>query len=212
MDLYAFPTYNVTKVLFTAEELEQPYTLHWLDPAKGEHKTPEHLQRHPLGRVPVVALDGRYFFESNTICRLLAERNGGRLYAGTPESRAEIDQWMDLMAHHIGRWLAIHYYEEVIKPRVLHTQTDEDALAGAGEMLRQELPALEQRLAGTEWLAGERMTLADIIAFAYCHTHEFTSVSLDELPATTQWYQRMKSRPSFERVMARLPGGVIWPT
>ena len=56
MDIYSFPTFNLTKVLLTAEEAGVEYTLHLLDPMQGEHKSPEHMARHPLGKVPVIAV------------------------------------------------------------------------------------------------------------------------------------------------------------
>ena len=41
MKIYSFPTFNLLKVLLTAEELNLDYELHLLDATKGEHKSPD---------------------------------------------------------------------------------------------------------------------------------------------------------------------------
>ena len=70
--IYGFKTFNLDKVLLTAEELKLDYDYIQLSPANGEHKSPEHLQRHPLGEIPAIEHNGKMLFESNAICRYLA--------------------------------------------------------------------------------------------------------------------------------------------
>ena len=67
MNIYSFPTFNLAKILITAEELNLDYQLHLLDAKQGDHKKPEHIARHPLGRVPAIELNGRHYIESNSI-------------------------------------------------------------------------------------------------------------------------------------------------
>jgi len=211
VEIYSFPSVNLTKVLLTAQELDVGYRLHLMEAGKGEHKTARHLARHPLGMVPAVDIDGEYFIESNAICRLLAERSGNRLYADTPEARARINQWIDLMAHHIGRHMQVFMFEERIKPEVLGRTTDDDAVAEAAEALTDELPFLESRLSRRGYLTGEEITLADIIAFSYCHIHEYTSLDFGGYPHLRDWFRRIKARPAFERAVAHTRDGNLFP-
>lgn len=210
MNIYSFPTFNLVKVLLTAEELGLDYQLHLLDAQAGEHKAPEHLQRHPLGKVPAVEIDGNHYFESNSICRLLAERSGNQLYADTPEARARINQWIDLMAQHIGRHLVTLTFEEVVKPKALGASPDDGAVEAATQFLAAQLPVIEKQLSAHPFLAGDQLTIADLIAFSYCQTHELTSASFDDFPAVLEWYQRIKGRPAVERAMEQLPGGKLF--
>lgn len=77
-------SFNTTKVLYVAEELGVEYRYTALDPSKGEHKTPEHLKRHPMGKTPTLNHDGNCLFESSTICRYLASVENSPLYP-TPD-------------------------------------------------------------------------------------------------------------------------------
>lgn len=205
MKLYGFNTPNMTKVLLTAEILGLDYEYIKLNPGKAEHKTPEHLQRHPLGKIPVLEHDGRHFIESNSICRYLACVGDSGLYSGDAAGKAVIDQWVDLIAQHIGRWIGMFYFQEVIKTKFFGEQADAAAIEEARNYLNEQLPVMEQQLSSTSYLAGDDITIADIIAFSIFHTHEVTSLSLDDYPNIKRWYQEIKANPAYERVVAHYP-------
>src|SRR4051812_20217541 len=103
--VFGFNTQNIQKVLLTAEELKINYEFVPLRPTKQEHKTSEHLKRHPLGKIPALEHDGRTMFESNAICRYLASFQPSSLYPQNAWERGQIDQWVDYVTHHVGRWI-----------------------------------------------------------------------------------------------------------
>ncbi len=210
MQIYSFPTFNLTKVLLTAEEAGEPYQLNLLDLMKGEHKSPEHLARHPLGKVPAVEIDGNHFFESNAICRLIAERNNNTLYADTPEQRAVINEWVDMTSMHIGRWLTVLFFETTIKPKFFQGETNPKAMEEAKGFLAQQLPPLEQQLSQGEFIAGENLTIADIIAFSYFSTAPYSGFDLSGYPQISRWMATIKARPSYAKAMSHLPGGDVF--
>lgn len=60
----------------------------------SEWKSPEHLKRHPLGKVPVLETPEGHIYESLAIVRYLA-RKAGKLYGNNPAETAQIDQWLE---------------------------------------------------------------------------------------------------------------------
>lgn len=207
MKIYGFPTFNLTKVLFTAEEVEQPYEMVWINPEEAEHKTASYLEKHPLGKVPCLSLNGDYFFESNNICRLLAETYQPSLYGTTATDRARINQWVDLAGYHPGRWMAVLFLQEYIYPTLLGQEPNKDAIAEAKQFLQSQLSVVNQQLSTQAYIALERFTIADIILFSYCHTQNVTSLILDPFPALTEWYNRVAARPAFSRAMKNTSTG-----
>lgn len=211
MNIYSFATFNLTKLLLTAEELGMPYELHLLDPMKGEHKSPEHLARHPMGKVPAVEINGQYYFESNSICRLMTELNGNQLYGNSPEERAHINEWVDMIGYHIGRWLTVYFFEELVKPVLMKGQeSNAAALKEASDFLKQQLPVLEQALSKHAYIAGDKITIADTIGFSMLDIAEYTSVDLSAFPQIRKWYSAIKARPSYSQAMARMPQGKMF--
>lgn len=206
MHIYSFPTFNLTKLLFTAEEIGLPYQLHLMKP--GEHKSPEHLARHPLGKVPAVEYKGQHFFESNSICRLMAEINSNKLYANTAEQRAHINEWVDMFGYHIGRWLTVYFFEEVIKPGMLKQTPDANALKEADGFLAQQVPSLDKALSQHAFIAGNELTIADTIACSLMTIQDVTSVDLKSYTHVQRWYQQMKARQAYARALQQVGGNM----
>src|SRR5260370_22676162 len=67
-------------VLATLEEKAATYRL--LPVAPGTFRSPEHLARHPFGRVPVLEHDGFSLYESQAILRCAAPRTGRMTLSG----------------------------------------------------------------------------------------------------------------------------------
>jgi len=203
--IYGASTFNATKVLFTAEELGLPYEYVHLDFSKGEHKSPAHLARHPLGKVPALEHDGNHLIESASICRYLANISGHGLYSADPLQAARIDQMIDLVCHHVGRWLAVYFYQEVVMKMYYKKEPDQAAIAEASGFRAQQLPFLETTLTENRFLCGDQLTLADTIALPYFHAAKSTSFSTDALPAVTRWCGEVSSRPAFIRALEKMP-------
>ena len=54
IDLYTFPTPNGQKVVMVLEELKLPYSIKYVDLAKGDQHKPQFLEMSPNGRIPVI--------------------------------------------------------------------------------------------------------------------------------------------------------------
>lgn len=210
MKIYGFPTFNATKVLLTAEELGLPYEYVALDPTKGEHKSPEHLARHPQGLVPVLEHEGNYYTESAAICRYLARISDSRLYGGDDCQKAAIDRWIDFGTLHIGKNLTTFFFQEVVSPNFFGGETDQQAIAEANEFLSQQLPIADKQLGETRFLAGDELTIADLIVFSFVQIHEVTSADISAYPNLVRWYSEIRERPSFAKAMSHFPSNGLF--
>jgi glutathione S-transferase len=197
--IYGGPTFNATKVVLTAEEGGVKYDYVSLDLSGGEHKTPEHMSRHALGKIPAIEHNGRALFESCAICRYLAQAFETNLYAGDVFQKGIIDQWVDLMNSHVGRWLGVVFFEEFIKPNFLKQESAQAALDEAKGFLDAQLPAIDEQLANNAYLAGDSLSIADTIAFSFFQTQELTSVDTSPYANIDSWYKEFKLRPSVAR-------------
>ncbi len=64
----------------------------------GEPRQPEHLARHPFGKVPVLDIDGIRIRETDAICRYLDEtRSGPSSISDTPKDRARMNEAISLI-------------------------------------------------------------------------------------------------------------------
>ena len=74
--------------------------------------------------------------------------------------------------------------------------------------LRTTLPALGALAESRGFLAGRHLSLADLALAAHVSALDYYSeIPLAEFPAMTEWYYRLKSRPSFRTLLSdRVPG------
>ena len=91
-------TYVRTVRMLLAEKGVTDYRQVPLNVLKGEPKQPEHLERHPFGKVPVLDHDGLRILETSAIVRYLNDVLPGRsLVPSTPRDRARMDMIIGLI-------------------------------------------------------------------------------------------------------------------
>jgi glutathione S-transferase len=196
---------NTTKVLYVAEELGVEYEYTNMNLAKGEHKTPEHLKRHPLGKVPTLTHDGKTLFESGAICRYLASVEGSELYpAANHYQRALVDQWMNFFTCHLGKHFSSYAFETVAKEKYGFGVPNQEAAKEALGYIEQQLPCVNKVLETRAFLAGEGITIADLYAFAYSENAEMGQIPMDPYPAFAAWYAGLRELESVQRAYKRL--------
>jgi len=200
--IYGYSTFNPLKVVIVAEDLGIDYDYKYIDLGKRENLDPTHLARHPFGKVPVLEHNGVFIYESAAICRYLANTNGKKLYSDNPLQAARIDALMDVMSIHIGRWLSVYFWEELIAPKFLDRVANPNALEEAKGWLDKQLPYLDGLLSKNDWLCGNELSIADCFTFAYLTISDNTSISLEPYPMLSVWYESMRNRPSVRKAMA----------
>lgn len=207
LKIYGNKTFNAVKVVMTAEELDLDYDYVVIDFASGEMKSPDYVKIHPLGKIPAMEHDGNAIFESNNMCRYLANISGKKLYSDDPLQAAKIDQTIDFIAHHVGKWITTYFFQEIVMKVFYEKEPDAEELAEAKGFLDQQLPYMDGLLGGNDFLCGDDVTIADCVAFAMIMANEYTSFSIDDYENITRWYNQMKARPSYAAMMKHFPGG-----
>lgn len=177
------------------------------------------LVLNPAGTVPVlVENDGPPIVGPSTIMEYVDETRGyaladRRLMPNHPEARAEMRRLVDWFTRKLNDEVTQYFIHE----RVHKLEIPAAMGGGAPDSQVLRIARLNMRhhlryigwLAGTrDWLAGERMTFADLAAAAELSAIDYLGeVPWDEDPHAKQWYARVKSRPGFRGVLAdRVPG------
>ena len=196
---------NTTKTIYTAEELGLDYEYINMDLSKGEHKSPEHMTRHPLGKLPTLTHNGNALFESGAICRYMANVSDLKLYPADDHlKRGRIDQWMDFFSTHSGRWLNAYAFEKVAKVKYGFGEPNKQVEEEAKGFLDQQLPAVDAHLAKAQYFCGDQISIADPFAFAYMEMAEMAELPMDAYPYLQKWYQDFAVRETVKRAKQSL--------
>ena len=94
-------------------------------------------------------------------------------------------------------------------PRLGIIPADEAKIGQAAEKLERLLEIADQALQKSPYLAGDRLTLADLFLAPILFWLEKTpegQAALPKYPAVTRWYQALNERPSFKATIPPMPG------
>jgi glutathione S-transferase len=166
----------------------------------GENRQAPYTDRNPGGQVPALELDdGRMLAETVAIFEYLEEKHPNPPLIGrTPEERAETRMWQRRIELKITEHLynGFRFAEgiELFRPRM---RVLPEAADGLKAVVRDNLQWLDGLMAGREFVAGSRFTVADVILF--CAVDFGRSVGQVPDPALKNvgaWFERMSKRPS----------------
>jgi glutathione S-transferase len=187
---------NVRKVLWTCAELGLDIELEAWGSGFRSTQTPEFLALNPNGLIPVLVDNGRALWESNTICRYLAARQGRvDLLPAVPLARAEVEQWMDWQAAELNpAWR----YAFMALVRVSLQHTDPQATAASVTAWNRLMVLLDRQLETTSaYVTGPSFTLADVVLGLSCHRWYMTPMERPPLPSVQRWFDGLKPRAGF---------------
>ena len=186
---------NCYKIRLAADQLSKPLTLKDYGLHDGQTRTPEFLAKNPNGRVPLYERDdGLCLAESGAILLYLADGTG--LIPTTRWDRAQMHQWMffEQYSHEpyvaVARfWLAYAPKSELDKKRHLVGEWHEKGNAA--------LSVMETHLAGRDWFAGHRYSIADIALYGYTHCAGEGGFDLSRYPSVEAWLRRVEAVPGY---------------
>ena len=185
---------NVRKVVYTAQELGLQFKRVDAGSEFGIVKTPEYLARNPNALVPLLEDGQIQLWESNVIVRYLcAKHSPGQLYPLDLAGRFDAERWMDWQQTTLnpaGRNAFVQWF------RTPADRRDMALIAQSSEATEKLWDLLDRHLSQQAFMAGERMTMADIpIA---CEVHRWQALPQERPvhPNLERWYNTVRARPA----------------
>jgi len=178
----------------------------------------EFLTLNPAGTVPVLLAEGYPPVPGvATLTEFLDEIKGSELY----EHRLmPLELGRRVEVRRLASWFNEKFFDEVSGPLATERffkrhmrieqgggPPDTDAIRAARANVRYHLAYIGWLVRTRDWLAGERMTFADLAAAAHISVVDYLGdMPWNEDEAAKTWYARVKSRPSFRPILAE-----TWP-
>lgn len=197
MKLYYVPRTRSTRPRWLLEELGVPYELIRLDPSKGDTRSDEHTERHPLQHVPVLETRDGSIFESAAIVLHLADLYPDKRLLGAPGSQARA------LAY---QWLFFAMTE--LEPPCIEFLTlkkagkhEEPAGTAVREKFSLAIRPLERRFSSGEYVIGDDFSAADVVLGAVLVWANSLGLVADA-PNISAYLERIKARPAFKKAFA----------
>jgi len=198
-------TYVRTVKMLLAEKGFTDFKQVPLNVLAGEPKTPEHLERHPFGKVPVLDHDGIRILETSAIARYLNDiLPGTSLIPATPKDRARMDMIVGIVDSYgygalTGGVAAYHLFPDFVGGK--NEAFREGGLANGRKVLELAM----QTKGSSPFIAGE-LSLADLFLAPILFYVSLTpdAAALFDVPGFAEWWARIQALPSYQATAPNL--------
>lgn len=204
------------RVLWLLEELELPYDIRRYARDANFRAPAELTAVHPLGRSPVVEVDGRVLAESGAIIEYLVEREGGKLRPTELDAKlryrfflhyAEGSAMPPLLVQLLVEKIRTQQVPFFVKP-ITRKIADGVEQGFSGPAIATHFGFVDSELSARPYFAGDEFTAADIQMISPIEAALRRGEGA--WPNLHAWRARVTARPAYQRAEAR--GGPAMPS
>jgi glutathione S-transferase len=173
---------------------------------KGATRAPEYRALNIMGEAPVLVhhrKDGDFTLSQSGAILIYLSRHFGKFGHITEAEEYEILRWVLFDNHKLTSYTATERF-------MRHFQKKVDDPAGQFIYARAQgaWKVLEAHMAGREWVAAERPTIADFSLCGYLFWPQQIDMDLGEYPAVAAWLDRIRALPGWASPEDLMPSGM----
>ena len=199
-----YSTYGRT-VQLVLEEKGVDYDTVEIDIFHDGGKAPEHLARHPYGKVPTIEHNGLKAYETLAINRYIEEAlDGPSLEPDNLHDRIRMTQVISVINSYAFSPMIGKIVIQRLAMPLLGNSCDDAAVEAAVPDAKKALAAIESIMGGDPYLAGNTLSYADLLFIPIYHDMSQTPEGkemFDASPAIKRWWQNVRGRPSVEKIV-----------
>jgi len=198
LKVYGVAQSRAARTLWMVEECGVPYE-HVPTHFAKDTKNDAFKAINPNARVPVIEDDGVIVWESMAINLYLAKKYGGDLAPKNLSEEAHANQWSFWVMTEIEKPLLNALFA---RTGMMGMTKDEAQAMKYFEELRRPLDVLNAHLAKSEFILGNRFTVADLNVACVLNWALAGRFSLADWPKVEAWLGKCAARPAAQKARA----------
>ena len=205
IELFTSDTPNGKKISIMLEEIGYEYKVTKIDLSKDEQFKPNFKKISPFSKIPVIIdhENKESVFESGAILIYLGEKSN-KFYE--KNNRTVINQWLMAQMGLIGPMIGQHHQFHHFNPG--KSKFGEERYFKIAKKLYEDL---DERLSVSNFLAGEKYTIADIATWPWIARHEWHDIGLKNFKNLTKWYVEIAKRDAVIKGYDLMNSGSVIP-
>lgn len=180
-------------------ELGVPFELEKASISEGKTRTPEYLKLNPLGQVPVLTDGDTVLREGAAIIIHLLEKNKSKLLPSEGEARRQALEWLLFCNATLHPAYSRGFF---LKKTASDVPENGKLFSAAAESINKLWAYIEERLSKTGYLAGDKLTSADILMAVIANWSGSMPRPVSIGPKTRKLLAEVIARPSFQKALA----------
>ena len=199
LTLYHFPGACSEVSLFALEQAGLSYTLELVNLSQGEQSRPDYVALHPLGKIPLLLIDGEPLIESAAILTYIAALapKSGVLpgQEADPRTRAEAVGGMTFCAGTLHPQV-----RGLMNPQRITNGDVEGVREKSKELARKSFGYADKRIADRGWWLGEPSAVDVYVNWAFSVAQR-GGFDPKDFPALAELPERLSGSPAFVRML-----------
>jgi glutathione S-transferase len=194
---------NVQKVIFCLEEIGLAYVREDFGRQFGNTLTDAYRKLNPNAKVPTLIDGDLVIWESHSILRYLAAVHAPKLTGATPAERTMVERWMDFLLGALNTPYVAVFRDAKKQP----SERAGDFAAQSGDLLAQ-LKILDGHIAGRDWFALDRLTIADMALGTIVKRCLEFPIERSAYSGLERWQAAIDARPTFAVAIGAKPSAL----
>jgi glutathione S-transferase len=175
----------------------------FVDFFNGETRTPAYRAINVMGEAPVLEHRGLRLTQSAVILDYLVG-HFGQFGWDNEDERREILRWLFWDNHKLTSYTATYRYLKMFA-----TNPEPAVLEEFGKRSEAAWKVLDARLAGRNFVTGDRPTIADLSICAYLFFDDEIGIDWSRFPNIRDWLDRIRGLPRWKHPYQLMPGHPI---
>lgn len=198
MKIYWFQAQAPRRVLALVKHLGIDAEYVEIDLMGGGLKTPAYAALNPNRKVPTMVDGDTVLWESSAIMAYLCIKHGSDMWpAHEPAEQVEVLRWLSWNDQHWARAVAPFYFEHVVKATFHIGEPDQDEMTPAIPELKRLAAVLNSHLEGRDFVACNRLTIADFQLASMACEWRHSEMPLGEYPHVVRWLDGLMRLPAW---------------
>jgi len=198
MKIYWIKTQAPRRVLALVKHFGLDAEFIWMDAKVGAMRAPEYAAINPNCKAPTL-VDGEFvLWESSAIMAWLCNKVGSDMWPShNPEEQVQVLRWLSWNDHHWAHAVGPFYFEHVVKATFGLGAPDRRELESAVPELRSLARILDSWLEEREFVACDRLTIADFQLAAMACDWRRAEMPLAEFLHIVRWLDGLQRLPAW---------------
>jgi glutathione S-transferase len=164
----------------------------------GGLKTPDYAALNPNLKAPTLVDGDLVLWEASAIMAYLCVKSGSDMWpAHNPSEQVEVLRWLSWTDSHWSPAVGPFYFEHIVKTTFGFAEPDFASLPARVPELRRYAEVLDAHLNGRDWLACNRLTIADFQAASMAAYWRQSEMPFEDFPNITRWLDGLARLPAW---------------